>query len=77
MTPRTLSSFLIPYILIFQQVFCQDDVQSQISQMLKRIEKLETVLKEKSELITEITTVSSNLIYWLKKKSNIVTNAVK
>ena len=50
---RSISSFLI-LILISQQVFCQDDVQSQ---MLKRIEKLETELNEKSDVITEIITV--------------------
>jgi len=54
MTPtRSITTF---FILIFtsQQVFCQDDVQSQ---MLKRIEKLETELKEKSDVITEMITV--------------------
>ena len=55
MTPRTISSFLILItILTSFQVSCQDDVQSQ---MLKRIEKLETELKEKSDVINELITV--------------------
>ena len=61
MTPRTISSFLIlTLILTSFQVYCQDDVQSQ---MLKRIEKLEMELKKKSDLITELTTVNQNLIF--------------
>ena len=47
MTPRAIGSFLI-LILATQQVYCQDDIQSQI---MKRLEKLE---KEKQELEAEI-----------------------
>ena len=64
MTPRTISSLLF-LIITSQQVFCQDDVQSQL---LKRIEKLETELKEKSDLMTEMITVR-NLIVFKKAKN--------
>ena len=56
-----MSSFLILAIILSSlQVFCQDDVQSQ---MLNRIEKLEIKLKKKSDLITELTTVCISKSY--------------
>ena len=66
MTPRTISSLLF-LILTSQQVFCQDDVQSQL---LKRIEKMETELKEKSDHITEIITVK--IFYCFLKKLKVI-----
>ena len=62
MTPQTISSLLILFITS-QEVFCQDDAQSQL---LKRIEKMETEMKEKSDLLTEIITVK-NLTVFFKK----------
>ena len=57
MTPQTISSLLILFITS-QEVFCQDDVQSQL---LKRIEKLETEMKQKSDLMTEMITVKNKI----------------
>ena len=62
MTPRTISSLLF-IIITSQEVFCQDDVQSQL---LKRIEKMEMEMKEKSDVMTEIITVKKSC-YFLKK----------
>ena len=65
MTPQTISSLLILFITS-QEVFCQDDAQSQL---LKRIEKMETEMKEKSDLLTEIITVKNLTVFFLKRYS--------
>ena len=66
MTPRAIGSFFI-LILATQQVYCQDDFQSQIMKKLEKLEKDKQELKAEIGILRkkydEIVTVKQNFAY--------------